>query len=240
MRMVHLSERLKRLAANVQRKGVVADIGCDHGFTSIYLVQMGLADRAVAMDINRGPLERAQEHILQYQVQDKVALRLSDGAKELSAGEADTILISGMGGALICRILRESETVVRSASELVLSPQSEAWLVRRCIHGLGFRIAAEEMVKEQGKYYVVLRAVQGQESYGQDIDYIYGRKLLEGRDAVFLEYLRKERCRVEEVLKGMEGKELSGAGQEKRQELLLARSRMESILQGGGHYGESD
>jgi len=227
---MHLSNRLKRLACNVQSKGVVADIGCDHGFTSIYLVRQGLADRAVAMDINREPLKRAKEHIFQCGVQDKVSLRLSDGAQGLSVGEADTLLISGMGGALICRILRESEEVVKSASELVLSPQSEAWLVRQSIHELGFRIAAEEMVMEQGKYYVIIRAVPGQESYVHEIDYIYGRRLVDGRDKVFVEYLQKERNRVSKALENMEGKELSKEGRKKRRELLQAYRRIESIV----------
>ena len=230
---MHLSDRLRRIAANVKSRGVVADIGCDHGFTSIYLVQQHLADRAVAMDINEDPLKRAKEHILQYQMQDKISLRLSDGAKGLAVGEADTTLISGMGGALICRILRDGGAAVRSASELVLSPQSEAWLVRHCIHEMGFRIAAEEMVAEQGKYYVIIRAVPGTESYGQEVDYIYGRRLAEDRDKVFLEFLQKERERVSRALEGMEGKELCAGSAERKQELLQMRKMIESILEIG-------
>lgn len=230
---MHLSDRLRRIAANVKSRGVVADIGCDHGFTSIYLVQQHLADRAVAMDINEDPLKRAKEHILQYQMQDKISLRLSDGAKGLAVGEADTILISGMGGALICRILRDGGAAVRSASELVLSPQSEAWLVRHCIHEMGFRIAAEEMVAEQGKYYVIIRAIPGTESYGQEVDYIYGRRLAEDRDKVFLEFLQKERERVSRALEGMEGKELCAGSAERKQELLQMRKMIESILEIG-------
>ena len=166
-------------------------------------------------------------------MQDKISLRLSDGAKGLAVGEADTILISGMGGALICRILRDGGAAVRSASELVLSPQSEAWLVRHCIHEMGFRIAAEEMVAEQGKYYVIIRAVPGTESYGQEVDYIYGRRLAEDRDKVFLEFLQKERERVSRALEGMEGKELCAGSAERKQELLQMRKMIESILEIG-------
>lgn len=226
---MHLSLRLKRLADNVRSKGVVADIGCDHGFTSIYLVKKHLAARAIAMDINPGPLERAREHVLQYQMQDKISLRLSDGAKELSSGEVDTLLISGMGGALICRILRESETVVRSVSELVLSPQSEVHLVRRCIHELGFLIAAEEMVRDAGKYYVLIRAVPGEETYPEETDYIYGRKLIEGGDEVFAAFLEKEEHRVSKALSCMQHRELSAEGNRKKQKLLQESEQIRQV-----------
>lgn len=226
---MRLSRRLKRLADNVLSKGVVADIGCDHGFTSIYLVQQGLADRAIAMDINQGPLNRAKEHIMQYQMQDRISLRLSDGAKKLSPGEVDTLLISGMGGALICRILRESEKVTQSVSELVLSPQSEVHLVRRCIHEMGFMIAAEEMVAEQGKYYVLIRAIPGQEVYSQEVDYIYGKKLIDGRDEVFLRFLQKEEYRVAEVLENMKKQELSAEGKRKKQKLMQESVQIQQV-----------
>ena len=83
---MQISKRLQRVAAQVQSGGVVADIGCDHGFTSIYLIENHLAKHVSAMDINEGPLERAQEHIKQFQMEETISIRLSDGAKELSPG----------------------------------------------------------------------------------------------------------------------------------------------------------
>lgn len=230
MNRLYLSDRLERLAANVLSKGVVADIGCDHGFTSIYLIQHNLAKKAIAMDIGQGPLERAKEHIMSYQMQDKISLRLSDGAKELSPGEVDTLLISGMGGGLICRILRESEEVTRSVKELVLSPQSEIFLVRRCIHEMGFMIAAEEMVMDSGKYYVIIRSVPGKEVYSEEIDYIYGKKLLEEKDEVFVGFLKKEEQRVENVLETMQKHTLSEAGEKKLQKLLQEKKQLLQII----------
>jgi len=218
------------VADNVLSGGVVADIGCDHGFTSIYLMENKMAERVIAMDINKGPLERAKEHIMQYGLEKSISLRQSDGAKALKAGEADTLLISGMGGNLICRILRESEIVARAAKELVLSPQSEVHQVRRLLHKMGFCIAAENMVLDQGKYYVVIRGVPGKESYQEETEYLYGKKLMEGRSRTFRSYLKKEAYRVEKVLAGMEQKALSQDSQRKQQELVQEREWILEVL----------
>lgn len=216
---MHLSKRLQRVAANVLSNGVVADIGCDHGFTSIYLIEHQKAAKAIAMDINSGPLERAREHVKEYEMQDEITLRLSDGAKKLAPNEADTLLISGMGGALICNILQDSKEVTKSAKELVLSPQSEVFLVRKCIHELGFCIAHEEMVLDQGKYYVIIRAIQGQEQYNIEEDYLYGQKLIEEKDEVFAAFLLKEEKRVIRILEGMSNKALSSNAIRQKQNL---------------------
>lgn len=225
-----LSKRLQRVVANVQSNGVVADIGCDHGFTSIYLVQSHKAAGAIALDINQGPLARAKEHILQYGLEDKIALRLSDGAKELLPGEADTLLISGMGGALIRRILLESREVTETAKELVLSPQSEIFLVRKCLHELGFQIAAEEMVLDQGKYYVIIRAIPGQETYQEEIEYLYGKKLIDSRDEIFSSFIGREQMRVDRVLQTLELQKLSLAGELRKKKLLKEKTQLYEVM----------
>lgn len=203
---MNLSKRLQCVVGCVQSGGVVADIGCDHGFTAIELVKSGKASGAVAMDIHEGPLSRAREHIKEYGLTGKIDCRLSDGASALMAGEADTILISGMGGALICRILRGSVQVISEAKELVLSPQSEIDLVRHELHNLGFRIAEEQMVFDMGKYYVVIRAVPGKEKYASEEEYIYGRCLIDGASDIFIEYMHRELVRVEGILERIGGK----------------------------------
>ncbi|RKI40814.1 SAM-dependent methyltransferase [bacterium D16-51] len=227
---MHLSERLQRVAANVLSGGVVADIGCDHGFTSIYLVQEHRTVSAIAMDVNQGPLKRAKEHILQYGMSDRISLRLSDGLSGLLPGEADTILISGMGGALTARILTDGREVTAAAKELVLSPQSEVFLVRRCVHRLGFRIASEEMLSDQGKYYVVIRAVPGNERYEEEIDYLYGRKLMDRQDKTFFLYMEKEEARVNKVLCGLPDQGLSAVGKQRKKELQQERAQIQKVL----------
>lgn len=197
---MQLSKRLSKVVQQVQSGGVVADIGCDHGFTSIYLVINHICHGAIAMDINDGPLIRAKEHVSQYGLQEQIQIRKSDGTENLSPGEADTLLISGMGGGLMERILLSKPEVIRQLSEMVLSPQSEIYKVRRCIHKLGFMIDHEEMVFDMGKYYTIIHCVPGIESYEQDIDYIYGKQLILHRDKIFIAFLEKELKRVQTIM----------------------------------------
>ena len=142
-----------------------------------------LASAGIAMDVADGPLMRAKEHIHQYGLDNRIALRKSDGLQQLVEGEADTILISGIGGALMERILREFPHVTQSAKELVLSPQSEIYKVRHALHDLGF--------------------VRGSEHYFTEEEYIYGGYLMRTRHPVFLEYMQKELARVQHVLEAM-------------------------------------
>ena len=230
MSSIKLSERLTRVASNVKSGGVVADIGCDHGFTSIYMVQRGIALSAIAMDIGRGPLQMAKEHIHEYGMEDRISARLSDGAAGLVPGEADTILISGMGGALITKILSDSIPVVEAVDELVLSPQSEIYLVRHFLHEHGFRIAHEEMLFEAPKYYVIIRAVRGEESYDDEKYYIYGKGLIDSHDSVFAAYLFSEEKRLSGVIKSLQGKKLSEASELKLEKIKAEISMIHGIM----------
>lgn len=210
MSKINLSKRLETVASCVSTSGTVADIGCDHGFTSIYLIENEMAKCGIAMDINKGPLEKAKQHIAQAGLKDKIETRLSDGLDKLEAGEADTILISGMGGALIRDILMKEKDKTLSVDELVLSPQSEIYLVRKCLHELGFFIEMEKMVFDMGKYYVAIKAVNKNKNITGSVDdskiiydesdYVYGKYLIDTKDKILCEFLDKEKERMERVI----------------------------------------
>jgi len=94
---VQISKRLQEVARLVTKEKAVADVGCDHAYTSIYLVQQGIASKVIAMDVNRGPLERAKLNIEKYGMQQQIQTRLSDGIKELKPGGSTYIANSRYG-----------------------------------------------------------------------------------------------------------------------------------------------
>ena len=114
---MQLSKRLSAVAEFVTPGGCLVDVGTDHGYVPIALLEQKKISSAIAMDVNRGPLERAREHIAQYQMGDYIETRLSDGLHALRAGEGDSLLIAGMGGGLTIRILSEGEPLLSGFRE---------------------------------------------------------------------------------------------------------------------------
>ncbi len=224
---MNLSKRLSCLAEMVTGGSRLADVGTDHGYVPLCLYRQGKIPAAIAMDINRGPLERAQEHIREAGVEAYIETRLSDGLAALQPGEADTVLIAGMGGNLTKRILTEGKEVLETVKELVLQPQSEIWKVRRWLRENGWKIVCENIVYDEGKYYPMFRAVRGcPESYYR-IELLYGKSGLQLSPDVMAEFLRK---RLEHARKIQEGLPRKTEGEEepriqKRREELLEEIR---------------
>lgn len=218
-----LSKRLKTIASLVSAGSIAADIGTDHGYVPIFLVSEGISPSAYAMDVRTGPLERAAEHVRDCGLEEKITLRLSDGLEKLQPGEADTIIIAGMGGELICRILEEGRHVWESTEHLILSPQSELSAVRHYLEENGFAIVQEKMLKEEGKYYVVMEVGHGRMKFTRPCDYEFGRDLIEKRDPVLAEFLKQEKALFAEILTSLP--EQASESTEKRKKELAEKIR---------------
>ena len=197
---MQLSERLSAVASLVTEGSRLADVGTDHGYVPIWLIQEGKIPSAIAMDVNRGPLMRAREHIRSQGLEGYIETRLSDGLAALEPGEADCVLIAGMGGALTVRILDRGRDKWKGIREWVLQPQSEIDEVRRFLAREGFSVREEAMVKEDGKYYPMMRAVPGASDYRRESEFLFGKQLLEQRNAVLWEYLLREKQKYGQVL----------------------------------------
>ena len=173
----------------------VADVGCDHAHTCIWLVKHGDVPRAVAMDVRSGPLSHAEANIRLYGLGEKIETRLSDGLEALEAGETDTIIIAGMGGTLTVQILERGLDKAKAAKELILQPQSDLGMVRKFLREHGFCIIEEKMCKEFGKFYTSMKVVYGEQQRKQADGFIqsvydeFGEYLLLGKNEILCEVL---------------------------------------------------
>lgn len=199
---IQLSKRLQTVVELVTKGKHVADVGCDHAYISIYMMEHQIANRVIAMDINKGPLERAAANIEKYGYKEQIETRLSDGLEALNPGEVDTVLIAGMGGPLMQKILLGKKNVIEQVDELVLQPQSEVRDTRVFVEQLGFKIIQEDMLIEDGKFYVMLKARRTTEPLSQkkEIYNLYGEYLLVNRHPVLKSYLEKEKRQIETII----------------------------------------
>ncbi|MGN0349445.1 MAG: tRNA (adenine(22)-N(1))-methyltransferase [Roseburia sp.] len=227
-----ISKRLEAVMSLVSAGNVLADIGTDHGYVPITLVEQGRIPRAIAMDINRGPLERAKENIAAGGMDAYIETRLSDGVAALRPGEADTILLAGMGGGLMIHILKEGREVCMSAKELVLQPQSELSVLRHFLAESGYLTEQEDMVEEDGKYYPMMRVRYASKEGRMEPELfaLYGRGLLTGRHPVLYAFLRRENEIYRELFKNLEKRPQTEAILQRRQEVEAALEKNREAL----------
>ena len=235
--MVPISLRMKTIADMVEPADTVADIGCDHGFVSIYLVQTGRVKQAVAMDINEGPLRRAGEHIRKYGFEDRIDTRLSDGADKLENGEAQSAVIAGMGGRLTVKIIEADRDKFKAMKSIVLSPHSELDYVRKYLSDTGYVICDEDMVYDEGKYYTIIRCAYSKDALGggalyDKTDLKYGPVLIKKKHPVLIEYLKGKRIKLESIEKKIQSS--AGLGERgtigRLKEVREEKNRIECLI----------
>lgn len=190
--MVKLSDRLKAVADMITPGLRVSDVGCDHGYLSIYLMENKIAKSVIASDVRCGPLAKAAENLNIYGMSDVIDLRLSNGLDMIDRGEVDCVVMSGMGGNLMMDILSRGTDVISEVSELILQPQSEQQGLRHFIEENGFSIISESMVYEDYKYYPMFKAVKGEMHWDKEIYFIYGKILLREQNPVLHQFLIQE------------------------------------------------
>ncbi|MBE5957756.1 MAG: SAM-dependent methyltransferase [Lachnospiraceae bacterium] len=213
-----LSKRLEAVANMISPGGVIADIGTDHGYVPIYLIEKGMFEKAYAADINKGPIERAEEHIRECGLSDKITTVLSNGMEKLGGKNINKVIIAGMGGELICKIL-DNSPIISELDEMVLSPHSDIYKVRKKILEKNFRIADEKMIKDAGKYYIIINTVKCKDRDEYDeFELMYGRKLFENKDKIFFEYLTGKLDKYNSILDGLGNTESANV---KKEELAI-------------------
>lgn len=151
-----LGARLQKCADFVREGKKLADIGTDHGYVPVCLLQTGKIPFAVAVDVHKGPLESAMNNASRCGVADKMHFVCGDGLHGVLPDEAEDIVIAGMGGELILRIISEAPWLCAMDKHLVLQPMTTAMQLREGLAALGFTIDREEAVVDSDKIYSVM------------------------------------------------------------------------------------
>ena len=196
-----ISNRLKIIASFVDDNSNIFDVGCDHALLDIFLVLNKKNVKAIASDINPGPLERAKENIKFYQVEDLVEVNLGDGIKDID-NDVDTIIISGLGGETIIDILKKDESNLNNIKTLILSPHSDEKEVRKFLSSINFKIEDEKLIYDLNKPYTIIKFVKGKEEYNE-LELLYGPILLKNKDENFYKYYEENLDNLKRIIKNI-------------------------------------
>ena len=171
-----LDSRLMAIADLVRKDKIFADIGTDHAYLPVYLVEKGIINRAIAADLRVGPLENAKETVVSHNLSDKILLRLSDGLDNFKENEAQEIAVAGMGGLLISEFINRTNWLKNRDVHLILQPMTHTEELRKALFDNGFVIDNEVVAKDGDKLYIVLSAYYyGDATAYTDLDLIVGR-----------------------------------------------------------------
>ncbi len=232
-----LSARLGAVFDFVQKTAFAVDVGCDHGYIPAALVLSGKCPRAAACDVVPGPLGKASENIHAMGLEGCVELILSDGLKNpdiyrmtKECGGKGTLIIAGMGGILMRRILTEAPDLEGTFSRLVLQPQSDIALVRKWLGEHGWAIVREEMLTEDGKFYTLFAAEKASgcpEMSEEELE--FGPLLLKMADPVLRQYLLRLKAEKQRILASLAEADPE-RGEKRRVEILTGLKTIERAL----------
>ncbi len=201
---LQLNPRLLQIARLVPNCKAVADIGTDHGYIPIFSVLAGLCKSAIASDINKGPIRRAEENVKAFCLEDKISLRLGGGLETVKPGEADVVVIAGMGGILISDILEKSKDVVNEAKHLILQPMTAVKELREYLCQNSFCVQKEVLVAEEDKLYSIICVDVGGQCEYSPKEILLGKNVEETEEGLFEENRKRVIQKLEKRLAGLE------------------------------------
>lgn len=228
-----ISKRLLCCASMVQSGSRVADIGTDHGYLGIYLLQSGAARHVIACDLRKDPLENARRNAKLFGVDGEMELRLSDGLEKILPDEVDTVVMAGMGGDLIQKILSQCPWRKREGLQFILQPQSAGNVLRRWLCEDGFEIQREEPVQDGHFLYTVMELRQGEPSPLTPGTEYASPALLASKSPLVGTYLARVENALQETVRG-----LTNAEKQRPERLSYFRQALLEIQEMRKNYAE--
>lgn len=188
---LELTERLAAIAGFIPPGTVIADIGTDHARLPVYVVERGICPAAVATDLNEKPYRSALQAVQNRGLAGKISVRRGDGMRPLQPGEAEVVVVAGMGGNTIRQILAGAPEVLARVRRLILQPMVDGGDLRRWLAENGWRLVDETLVEEGGHLYVIDVAEPGREMVTDPVLLEIGPRLLEKGHPLLFAYLDK-------------------------------------------------
>ncbi len=214
-----LGARLQAVADFVPAGVTMADIGTDHAYLPIALLDAGRIAAAIACDVNEGPYQVARGTIAAAGRSGEITLRLGNGLLPLRAGEAEIVTIAGMGGSLMRQILEQSPTVLARLQGVVLQPMNAVPQLRRWLYENGWHLEAEALAEEDGRVYEILYAVPGQQNVPEDILLAVGPLLWRDKHPLLKRHVENLLQQERRMLQGMENSERARSSEKYQQTL---------------------
>lgn len=214
-----LSKRLETVASFVPTGAIVADIGSDHAYLPCYLVHKGIAARAVAGEVVKGPYDSAVKQVRTEGLTDKITVRMADGLAAVEEADGITaVTIAGMGGPLIVSILEKHPQALKTVTRLILQPNIHAKAIREWAMANGWAIQDEVILEEDAKIYEVLVLQRGEMKLNE-AQTLLGPKLMETKVPVFIEKWSREIANWQRVQQAISEAEKTPENQEKYEQL---------------------
>lgn len=223
--MLKISQRLLTLAQQVPSGSRVADIGTDHALLPCYLAGCGISSFVVGVELHKGPLIAANHTVQLSGMSQYISIRQGNGLAPLAPGEADVVIIAGMGGDTIREILEQAPKVLEEVKRLVLQPMTGSYHVRSWLFQNGWTIEKEDIIQEEGRIYEIIVAEKGASPVLHEMELSYGPFLIRNKHPLLLGIMEKDIISLQDIIKQL----AKSTGKEARRKQLQLAKRIEEI-----------
>ena len=202
-----LSNRLLEVANFVPKDSIVADIGTDHGYIPVFLVENNISNKVIATDISEKSLDKTVNYIKELNLRNNIEPRLGDGLETIKPCEVDTIIMAGMGGILIIEILEKNKDIRDSITHFIFQPMIASNELRKYLIYNNFKIIDEGLAKEDNKFYEIIYARRGEDYIEEDIYYDISKKLIDKNHPLLKEFIEYKINILNNILEELKDKE---------------------------------
>lgn len=225
---MQIGSRLETIGRLVTAGSVVADIGTDHAYLPVWLIEQGCIQKAIAGDIAAGPCQAARSTIAQHGLQQQIEVRMGSGLSVVQPGEAGCITIAGMGASTMIAILEADMVVAEAADLLILQPMAGAASLRKWLCNHGWELVDEELVDDAPHFYEIMAAKRGASKEYSEAEYAVGPVLLTKHHKLLTMQLERQLSTTRQLLENM-GRSERAKESSKYKELQSLREALEVL-----------